>query len=480
MAEERTRNAAPQQVTLLNIEREKPHNDDAEIAVLGAMMISPTAASTAISTLRFGEAFYRPAHQIIFNAMLEMDASKGENAMDMVVLCDHLKRNGQLEAVGGISYVAMLPDRVPTANNVEFYADIVKQNAILRRMIDACTDGIVKSYEASEDPKSVLDTIERNIFDITQLNEVKDYQKIPDLITDALAYFQKLTNGDNSVSGLKTGFEYLDRLIIGLKPGDMFVLAARPSVGKTAMALNIAANIALRGDLVDGKPPTVGIFSLEMSAQQLVLRLIASEARVNTSKWRYAKPTQNEVLDFQDACHRLKQSNIIIDDTGGIDILELRAKARRMKSRDNVSCIFIDYLQLIHVDSSRNSTRENEVSKISGSLKALAKELQIPIVVLAQLNRATEQNKNEQPKLSNLRESGAIEQDADVVALLHRDITKQREMTDDDMSGTEAELIVAKNRSGRTGVQKMLFFPQFTLYTAASQISDEDVPPDAK
>lgn len=456
-------------VPLLNLDRPKPHNEEAEKAVLGAMLIDPIAAATAFANLRFEGAFYRPAHQIIFSAMLELNPGKGDAGLDVVVLTDHLQRNGRLEEVGGPSYLTMLADCVPTAANIEFYTDIVKQNAVLRRVISSCSEAILKCYDSDDDVKSLLDNIEQKIFEVAQMNENKDLQPIQPLVKDAITYLEKLIKGDSGIMGLKTGFDQLDRLITGLRPGEVFVLAARPSIGKTALALNIAANIALG----PAKIP-VGIFSLEMPAQQLVLRLLCSEAKVSLGRLvNVITPPKNTWSALQDACMRLHKSQIIIDDTGAIDILELRAKARRMKSTANVGVIFIDYLQLIHTDAGRNASRENEVSKISGALKALAKELNIPIVVLSQLNRQAEQN--ERPKLSNLRESGAIEQDADVVTLLHREREKQYQQGEDATEGLEAELIVAKNRNGATGVQNLLFFPQFTRFENRSKMDDKDV-----
>ncbi len=456
-------------VPLLNLNRPKPHNEEAEKAVLGAMLINSEAAAIAFANLRFEGAFFRPAHQIIFSAMLELNSGKGDAGLDVVVLTDYLQKNDRLEEVGGPGYLAMLADGVPTAANVEHYADIVKQNAILRRVISSCSEAILKCYDADEEVKTLLDFVEQKIFEVARMNESKDLQSIQPLVMDAITYLEKIIKGDNAVMGLKTGFDQLDRLITGLRPGELFVLAARPSMGKTALALNIAANIALG----PAKVP-VGIFSLEMPAQQLVMRLLGSEAKVCLSQLvNIITPPKNTWSAIQEACMRLYQSQIIIDDTGAIDILELRAKARRMKSTADVGVIFVDYLQLIRAEVNRNASRENEVAKISGALKALAKELDIPIVVLAQLNRQAEQN--EKPKLSHLRESGAIEQDADVVTLLNRERDKQYQQGENVSEGLEAELIVAKNRNGATGVQNLLFFPQYTRFESRSKVDDHDI-----
>ncbi len=457
-----------EKVALLNLDRPKPHNEDAEKAVLGAMMLAPSAAASAFSALRFEGAFYRAAHQTIFNAMMELSAGKGDAALDVVVLTDHLQKSARLEEVGGPSYLALLSDCVPTAANIEYYVEIVKQNAILRRIISNCSEAIMKCYDADDDVKTLLDQIESKIFEVTQLNESKDLQLIQPLVVDAVEYLNKLFSGESEVMGLKTGFDQLDRAITGLRPGELFVLAARPSIGKTALALNIAANIALGGEQVP-----VGIFSLEMPAQQLVLRLLSSEAKVSVARFINKVPPRWVINNIKEAAARLRNAKVVIDDTGAIDILELRAKARRMKSRENVGVIFVDYLQLINTDAGRNASRENEVAKISGSLKALAKELNIPIVVLAQLNRQAEQG--EKPRLSHLRESGAIEQDADVVTLLHRERDKQYSQGDDNDAGLDAELIIAKNRNGATGTQQLLFFPQYTRFENKAAMSDQDV-----
>ena len=456
---------------LLLTDRPSPHNDDAERAVIGAMMLDASAAAAALSALRFEGAFYSPTHQTIFDAIKTLNSTKNDAAVDPVVLADYLARLGRLDEVGGAQYLARLAESVPTAANIEHYVDIVKKNATLRRVISSCSTAIMKCYDAEDDIKSLLDQVEQSVFEISRMNESKDLQLIGSLVDEGLQYLMKLIEGDSEVMGLKTGYEYLDRAIIGLRPGEMFVLAARPSIGKTALALNMACHIALNAQV------PVGIFSLEMPAQQLVLRMLCSEARVSMSKFTRKTLTQVEMTEVLSAGERLRQSQLIIDDTGGIDILELKAKARRMCSRHNVGVIFIDYLQLIQTDAGRNASRENEVSKISGSIKALAKELGIPIVILAQLNRQAEQG--EKPKLSHLRESGAIEQDADVVALLHRDRDKQYQQKMDDETGIDAELIIAKNRNGATGTQELLFFPSYTRFYNKSRVSDQDIDSEA-
>ena len=455
--------------SMLNLDRPKPHNEEAEIAVLGAMLFSTEAVSSAMGALKLENAFYRPAHQTIFNAMVELTAGKSEVALDPLVVSDHLERNGKLEEVGGRAYIAQLMDSVPTAANIDYYVEIVKQNAILRHIIATCTETIQQCYGAEDDVHTLLDGIEQKIFEVTGMNETKDLQAVQPLVREAVDYLEKLINGNPDILGLRTGFD-IDKMITGLKPGEMFVLAARPSIGKTALALNMAANIAMN----PSHPAAVGIFSLEMPALSLILRMICSESRVGLAEFRNKTINQSRWTDVMRAANNLNKAKIVIDDTGAIDILELRAKARRMKAKHNVEAIFVDYLQLIRAHTKSNASRENEVSMISGSLKAMAKELNIPVVVLAQLNRQAEQG--EKPKLSQLRESGAIEQDVDVVALLHREREKQPEQKEDDNAGLLSELIIAKNRNGATGTTELLFFPKYTRFENKANADSGDVP----
>ncbi len=459
---------------LLMGDREKPHDEAAEGAVLGAMLLDANATAVALSQLNFEGAFYRQAHQIIFNAIVALNQEGGQAGVDPVVLVNHLRRNNQLEAIGGQEYLALLADQVPTAANVDRYVEIVKQNAILRRIIATCSNAILKCYENEGDTSPLLDSIEQEIMGVSQMKEHNDYREIRPLAKEVYDQIVMMLQ-HKSNNGIPTGYDTLDKAMTGgLAPGMLFILAARPSIGKTALALNIASNIALRGD---GQTP-VGIFSLEMSAQQLVMRLISSHARINVNRWAYSEtPSPADVVAVRDACTTIGNSQIVIDDTGGIDILELRAKARRMVEKHHVKVIFVDYLQLITINTgNRNSSRENDVARVSGALKALAKELQIPVVVLSQLNRQAEQG-DAKPKLSNLRESGAIEQDADVVTLLHRKRDEQFGQQDDATNGLEAELIIAKNRNGRICRQLLTFFPQFTRFDPREeQVSAAELP----
>ncbi len=455
---------------LFNIDRPKPSNIQAEVAVLGSMLLSPSAVSTALSALNFKGAFYRPAHQAIFDAILILNSGKNEAAVDPIVLANYLEKEGRLEEIGGRSYLTELMDAVPTAANIEHYVDIVRQNAILRRIIDASSSAIINCYDPKEEVNSLLDSVQQSIFEIASMNQTKDFVDISKLAFEAIEYLDRLMKGNKDVLGISTGFD-MDRMITGLKPGELFVLAARPSIGKTAFALNMVTNIAIGPD-----PQPVGIFSLEMPALQLVIRMLCSLTRKSMSDLRRGNMSASDWAEIMNAAEQLQKSGILIDDTGAIDILELRAKARRMRAQHDIKAVFIDYLQLIKVhNKSSNASRENEVAMISGTLKAMAKELNIPVVVLAQLNRQAEQQ-GEKPKLSHLRESGAIEQDADIVALLHRERDKQYEQGEgNDDKPLKAELIIAKNRNGGTGTNHLLFFPKYTCFinAAASESGDE-------
>ncbi len=453
-----------------------PHNTEAEVAVLGCILLDAgTALDVVRNTLKDPECFYNPSHRAIFQTICDMrvDSDGQVQGIDLVTVADALDRRGRLTEVGGKSYLAQLLNSVPTAANVEHYVDIVHQNAVLRRLIRSSADILERCYEPRDSIKELLDDVEREVREITTLKSGGRSIAVSEAIIEAIDHIDKLHNNDPSIIGLQTGYESFDRIIMGLRPTEMVVLAARPSIGKTALALNMAENIALSSN-----PMAVGIFSLEMSIKQLVLRLLCSLSRISLGDIRDCAVSQGRWQDIMQAGSRLRKAPIYIDDTSAtLDVMELRARARRMKQDHDIQVLFIDYLQLLRpVGSNRNTTRENEVSQISGHIKGLARELNIPIVVLAQLNRQAEQT-GQRPKLSHLRESGAIEQDADIVALLHRE--RDIEMLDaaEMRNGVEAELIVAKNRNGRTGIASLLFIPAYTRFENRSAISEEDVPP---
>jgi replicative DNA helicase len=441
------------------------------MAVLGCILLDPaTALDVVLLRLPGAEYFHRAEHQVMYLAIRDLVEEGGRGQLDLITLADALARSGRLDEAGGRAYLAQVNNAVATPANVEQYADIVWQNAVLRRLISTCQRTADRCFQPMEDVRIVLDEIEQEILEVTSSHDTTRLRTLHELMMPAVDYLEKLQKGDQGALGLSTGFEDVDRLITGLRPGEMIVIAARPSIGKTALALNMAASIAL------GTPPqAVGMFSLEMPAQQLVLRLLCSDARIGLSEVREGAMTTARWLELMAASQRLRDAKMVVDDSGGIDILELKNKARRMKRDYNIAVLFIDYLQLIQVSGmNRNANRENEVARMSGSIKALAKELEIPIVVLAQLNRQAEQP-GQRPRLAHLRESGAIEQDADVVALLHRDRDEQLDR-EKAQRGVAAELIIAKNRNGETGLAHLVFRPVYTRFESRSRIADEDVP----
>lgn len=457
---------------LLGGDRPLPHNADAEMAVLGAMLQDPaTAIDPAVSRLNYTGSFHVPAHQDIFTVLVKLSCEKIRRAIDLITVSEALQAAGVLEKVGGQPYLMQLINSVPSAANIEHYVEIVHQASVLRKLIRTSASIMERCYDPQEPVRELVDSVEREVLSIAEMHTSNEVVQIGSRIYEAINYMEKLHNHDPSIRGIQTGFIDLDKKITGLRAGEMFVLAARPSIGKTALAMNIVANIAL-----SDTPTPVGVFSLEMSTSQLILRLICSLARVNMVDIRDGALSSARWTEIANAADRLrKTNNILIDDTGSIDVLQLRAKARRMKREHKIGLVVIDYLQLLKPGSNKkNSTRENEVSEMSGGIKALAKELEIPIMVLAQLNRQAEQT-GQRPKLSHLRESGAIEQDADVVALLHRDReTETGQMPTEEPR--EAELIIAKHRNGSVGIVPLTFLPQYTRFESRSFISDRDVP----
>lgn len=439
--------------------------------MLGAMLLDPAnAVDAAASKLNFPDSFHNPAHQEIFTALVELSNDSPRSAIDLITLTEALDRKGKLEECGGRAYLSQLICSVPTAANIEQYAEIVHKNAVLRRLIRTSADILNRCFDPQDDLDELLDAIEAEILSVTGLSEGSGAQPVADLMLPAIDHLDKLHSGDLSVMGIQTGYEDLDNIITGLRPGEMTVIASRPSIGKTALALNMALEMAVRDN-----PVGVGFFSLEMSAELLVLRLLCSHARVGLGDIRDGALSQAKWQQITESGQMLRESRIYIDDTGGLDIMEMRSRARRMKRDWDIGIIFVDYLQLLRANLGKNATRENEVSRISGGIKALAKELDIPIVVLAQLNRQAEQA-GQRPRLSHLRESGAIEQDADVVALLHREREAQMEGGASVMQeGMDAELIIAKHRNGPTGIVPLTFLPRYTRFESRSRYTDEDV-----
>jgi replicative DNA helicase len=409
------------------------------------------------------EAFYAPAHQILFNLVAELvDSNK---PIDFITLKQALKDRAQLDEIGGPEYLSDLFSFVPSAANADYYIDIIREKYLLRQMIMTCNRVVSDCYDHREEVDALLDRVEQQIFSLTNYNVQIDLRPTKELVMDAIQEIEELYENRGSITGLPTGFVELDRMTSGLHPAEMIVIAARPSMGKTAFAMNVAEHVALHA----GK--AVAIFSLEMSSQQLVQRLLCSRAKVNLQKVRNGFLSDRDFPSLTAAAGKLADSPLLIDDTAGLSISELRAKARRLKAQHDIQLIVIDYLQLLKGSSRRSQdNRQLEISEISAGIKALAKELNIPIIVIAQLNRQPELRGNGKPRLSDLRESGSIEQDADVVGLLVRaEYYETDEEAKQEVAG-EAELIIAKQRNGPIGDVPLVFLREFTRFESRVKI----------
>lgn len=427
-----------------------PQQIEAEQSLLGGILIDNGGLPSALEILR-GDEFYRDTHRIIFRAVLEL-FERNEPA-DLVTVVDLLNQKDQLDAVGGASYLASLLEAVPSASNVPVYARIVNEKALLRRLIQASNEVISWCYGGGKSIEEILDLAEAAIFSVTQNRIRSSYYPLKEIIKKSIESIERFQEYREMVTGVSSHFKDLDKLTAGFQPSDLIIIAARPSMGKTAFALNIARNAA-----VDSGVP-VGIFSLEMSKEQLVMRMLCSEARVDSHKIRSGFLSQQECAKLLKAAGSFSEVPMYIDDTPAISALELRAKARRMMADRGLGLIIVDYLQLMR---GREGTerREQEISEISRSLKALAKELNIPVIALSQLNRKVEERHNKRPVLSDLRESGAIEQDADVIAFIYRDEVYNPGTTDKGI----AEISIGKQRNGPTGEVKLAYINAYTRF----------------
>ncbi len=438
----------------------QPQSLEAEEAVLGAMMIDDAAANKAIGLLKSSSYFYKEAHRKIFEAMLVL--SEESNPIDTVSVSNELKKKKSLKSVGGLYYLTGLVDKVPTAANIETYASIVKEKGILRDLISASHYMSKKAFESGEDVASILDEAEQSIFSLTQQKDNKLFQHIKPILTEAIQNLEKMQSKKGSVVGVPSGIIDLDNVTAGFRKSDLIVIAGRPSMGKTALALSVARNAAL-----ESKVPTA-IFSLEMSSDQLAQRLLSSEARIDGQKARTGRLQPARWKDITIASGKLADAPLFIDDTPALSILDLRSRARRLKREENIELLIVDYLQLMQ-GPRRSENRQQEISNITQSLKALAKELDIPVIALSQLSRAVESRTDKRPVLSDLRESGAIEQDADLVIFLYRPFVYDDKKVD--QKGL-AYLIVAKQRSGPTRTVKATFidtYARFENYTDWSE-----------
>ena len=437
-----------------------PHDIDAEQAVLGSMLTDKDAVAEAIETLK-EEDFYRDDNKAIFEAVLNL-YSKSE-PVDIITLKDELESMGKFEQVGGFEYLANLPDKVPTTANVQKYIKIVEEKSLLRNLIKTANEIIDLGYSSTEDVEDIMDNAERKIFDIMQRKSQKGYTPIKEVLVESFTKLEELYNRKQHITGVPTGFVELDYKTAGLHGSELILVAARPAMGKTAFALNIAANAALRGNV------PVAIFSLEMSKDQLVNRILCGEAMVDSNKVRTGKLEEDDWVKLAGAIGPLSESEIYIDDTPGISIMEIRTKCRKLKMEKNIGLVVIDYLQLVQGSNKRSGSREQEISEISRSLKILAKEINVPVIALSQLSRAVEQRPDHRPMLSDLRESGAIEQDADIVMFLYRDDYYNKESEKKDI----AEVIIAKQRGGSTGTVELLWMGNYTKFVNLEKRFDD-------
>lgn len=432
------------------IGRIPPHSIEAEQSVLGAMIKDKLAINTAVEIIR-PEDFYREANGEIYEAILDL-FNKGE-PVDLITLSEELKRRGTLESVGGLTYLANLAGGIATTANTEYYCKIVEEKAILRRLINSSNEIIGKAYEDSEEVSVIIEEAEKNIFDITQGAHKQGFAPINEVLLDSFAKIEEMSTKEGGLTGLTTGFTDLDGKLSGLQNSDLVLLAARPSMGKTALGINIVVNSALKANA------KAAIFSLEMSKEQLVQRMIASTAHVDLQKIISGRLTEDEWLKIINSIGPLSQAGIFIDDTAGISLMEMKAKCRRLKIEQGLDLILIDYLQLMQMEG-RQESRQQEISAISRGLKALAKEMDCPVIALSQLSRAPELRTDHRPILSDLRESGAIEQDADVVLFLYRD----EYYNPDSEKKNIGELIIAKHRNGPTGTIELVFKKEYTKF----------------
>jgi len=451
------------------VERVLPNSLDAEMAVLGAMLLSPEDAGSQAEGRLSEEHFYYAAHQAVFREIKALQDAL--QAVDTVTLTQRLQDKNQLEEIGGAAYLADLIGHVPTAANIEHYIDIVEEKYLLRRLIGAAHDVIARSFERQDDVKGWVDEVEKTLFEITAERATKGALAVKDVIKDAMHSIERLFD-TRGMTGLPTGFRDLDRLTSGLHPGTVFVIAARPSMGKTSLAMNIAEHVAI----VQGKP--VAVFSLEMSAEELVKRMLCSLAQVNLHAIRDGfLSEQRDFVPLTNAATELMKAPLYIDDSAGLTIHQVRARARRLKLKHDIQLLVIDYMQLMRAPSRRaDGSRQVEIADISSGVKALAKELRVPIIVMSQLNRQPEQREEGKPKLSDLRESGSIEQDADIVGLLVRpEVYADDEDERRDKKG-KATLIIAKQRNGPTGDVNLIFRNEYTRFEDAARVEDGDVP----
>jgi len=427
-----------------------PHNIEAEQSVLGAMILDKNAIITATEILK-PEDFYKEAHKEIYEAII--DIYNMDEPVDLITLSDELRKRDTIEAIGGIIYLANLSEGVSTTANAKYYCEIVEEKSILRRLIIASNEIIAKGYEAGEDLNHIIDLAEKKIFDITQKRNQEGLEPIKDVLLESFTKIEQMAGNKDGITGITTGFIDLDEKTSGLQKSDLILVAARPSMGKTAISVNLAVNAALKANA------SVAIFSLEMSKDQLVQRILSSESHVELQNIINGRLSDDEWPKLVRAMGPLSNAKIYIDDTPGITLMEMKAKCRKLKMEQGLDLIMIDYLQLMSGDG-RTENRQQEISTISRGLKGLAKEMDCPVVALSQLSRAPELRADHRPILSDLRESGAIEQDADIVMFLYRD----EYYNPDTEKKNIGEVIIAKHRNGPIGTVELVFMGQYTKF----------------
>lgn len=442
------------------IERVPPQNIEAEQAVLGGMLIEKEAISKVAEFLKADD-FYRESHRLIFEVMLEL-FNKNE-AVDLVTVTESLRKNDKLDAVGGIAYITSLANSVPTAANINYHGKIVEEKALLRGLINSATHIASMGYEDTEAVVDIIDKAEKMILEVSERKMSGDFVPIKSIIFDAFGKIEQLYASKGGITGLATGFKDLDKITSGLQPSDLILVAARPSMGKTAFTLNIASHIAIR------EKKAVAFFSLEMSKEQLVQRMLCSEATIDSQRLRIGELEERDWTKLISAADRLSSAPIYIDDTPGITVMEMRSKARRLKIEHDLQLIIIDYLQLMQGSSNKGGdNRQQEISEISRSLKALARELNVPVIALSQLSRSVESRQIKKPMLSDLRESGSLEQDADIVSFLYREDYYNPETENKNIT----DVIIAKHRNGPVDTVQLFFHKQFTKFCDLSRVQE--------
>ena len=447
-------------------DRTPPHNIEAEQAVIGAIFLRPDAFSTA-SELLIASDFYRVSHQRIFQAMTTL-SDKGE-PIDLVTVTTLLSNEQTLDEAGGVSYLSDISSSVPTAANISFYSKIVEEKALLRRLIRAATDIVTTTFEKECDVDELLNEAEKNILEVSNRKNASSFKAIKDVLIEVYDDIEQLNQNNNEVTGVPTGYRDLDKITSGFQKNDLIIIAARPSVGKTAFALNIAQNVSTKTD------ENVAIFSLEMGAEQLVSRMLCAEGNIDSQRLRTGNLLADDWGKLTMAMGSLSNAGIFIDDSPGIRVSEIRSKCRRLKQEHGLGMIIIDYLQLISGSASSQENRQQEVSEISRSLKGLARELEVPLIALSQLSRGVEQRQDKRPIMSDLRESGSIEQDADIVGFLYRDDYYDSESEQQNI----IEIIISKQRNGPTGTVELAFVKEYNKFVDLDhRYQSEDIPPE--